>query len=241
MANTHSIDLESSSSQFAFIDDVSQTGLDLTGDCTFEAWIKLEQLPSTKGSNMVILAKQNTNNTGSYAYRVNLDTANKLASTFWDASNNASANLTDSVFVSAGEWIHIAVVMDVSVPSITIYKNGTEVDSTMSTENATSIGDNAYRFQIGTTNSDGSALWFFDGLIDEVRVWNDVRTPEEISDNFEKELIGNETNLVGYWKFNNDALDTTSNNNDLTLLGSPSYSTDVPSWLSTLANFFLLF
>jgi hypothetical protein len=42
--NTHSLDLELSSSQYAYITDANQTGLDITGDFTIEAWIKLNRL-----------------------------------------------------------------------------------------------------------------------------------------------------------------------------------------------------
>jgi hypothetical protein len=57
-------------------------------------------------------------------------------------------------------------------------------------------------------------------------MWDDIRTADEIRGNMNRELVGNETNLVGYWKFNNNYLDETSNNNDLTASGSPVFSTD---------------
>jgi len=69
---------------------------------------------------------------------------------------------------------------------------------------------------------------FFDGLIDEVRVWNDIRSDAEVDDNKLTELVGNEAGLAGYWKLNNDYLDETSNNNDLTAVAAPVFSTDVP-------------
>jgi len=34
--------------------------------------------------------------------------------------------------------------------------------------------------------------------------------------------------LVGYWRFENNYLDETTNNNDLTASGSPVFSTDIP-------------
>ena len=44
-ANTHSIDLESGSSQYLSIADVSQTGLDITGDMTIACAVRVESLP----------------------------------------------------------------------------------------------------------------------------------------------------------------------------------------------------
>jgi hypothetical protein len=42
----------------------------------------------------------------------------------------------------------------------------------------------------------------FDGYIDDVRVWNTVRSAHEIRTNMNRELGGNEAGLVGYWKLN---------------------------------------
>ena len=53
MANSHSLDLESSSSQYASITDASQTGLDITGDLTIELWAKFESLPSEYNYSIV--------------------------------------------------------------------------------------------------------------------------------------------------------------------------------------------
>ena len=91
----------------------------------------------------------------------------------------------------------------------------------------TSIADKTADFEIGAQD-DGSNS--FDGKIDDVRVWSDIRTDAEISNNYQQELIGNEAGLVGYWKLNNGLTDETSNNNDLTNNNSVTFSTDVPSW-----------
>ena len=47
------------------ISDATQTGLDLTGDHTVEAFIKMESLPSN-GNYMVIVAKHGSS--GSFGY-----------------------------------------------------------------------------------------------------------------------------------------------------------------------------
>jgi hypothetical protein len=39
------------------------------------------------------------------------------------------------------------------------------------------------------------------GCIDEVRLWNTVRTPEQLHDNMYRALFGGEEGLVGYWTF----------------------------------------
>jgi len=229
MANTHSLDLEASSSQYAYITDANQTGLDVSTDISMEAWVKFE----TTGVNQVIMGKWGPN---IRQYLITTLSTNKLSAVFSDnGTENAGhiVNFTtnDAVVADTGVWYHIAVTFDISEETCIIYINGESVANTKTG----SIGSNLYsgtaNFLIGQQNN----AQYLDGLIDEVRVWNDVRTPTEIADNYKKELVGNEAGLVGYWKFNNDATDTTSNNNDLTLSGSPSYSTDVPPLNLTLA------
>jgi hypothetical protein len=41
----------------------------------------------------------------------------------------------------------------------------------------------------------------FNGDFDELRVWNVARTATQIRDNYNRTLVGDESGLVGYWKF----------------------------------------
>ena len=58
----------------------------------------------------------------------------------------------------------------------------------------------------------GSLDDYLYGQIDELRIWNDVRTTSEISANMTSELNGNESNLVGYYKFNEPDTNTVASN-----------------------------
>jgi len=240
MSNTHSLDLEASSSQYASITDANQTGLDITGDLTIEAWVKLEQLPSTATSTMCLVGKyRDAGGTG--GYKLVITTSDILRLNFVDNDGKTTQTLidSDSAIVTSndvGEWVHLAVSADISTPTGVIYKNGVAVASTVSspTSTATTIATNTNDFAIGYDSNNSTQ--YVDGLIDEVRVWNDVRTAQEIQDNLGKELVGNEANLQGYWKLNNDYTDETSNGNDLTASGSPVFSTDVPFDNTTLLS-----
>ncbi len=44
--------------------------------------------------------------------------------------------------------------------------------------------------------------FYYQGLIDEVRLWNVARSDTEVLDNYDKYLTGQETGLIGYWTFN---------------------------------------
>ncbi len=224
-ANTHSIDIERGSSQYLSISDGSQTGLDITGNFTIESWIKLESLPSD-GQNYFIASKWEDGDwaNGSYEFRVrNAGGTHYLT---LSTSNGSTGNNPEvSWSPSTGTWYHVAVVYTTS-GTAKFYVNGTQQGSTQ-TGLVTSIQDSGTSFLVGA-NDPSSPTNFFDGLIDDLRVWNTARTETEISDDKDRELNGNETGLVGYWKLNNSLSDTTTNGNTLTNNNSAIFSTDTP-------------
>lgn len=57
---------------------------------------------------------------------------------------------------------------------------------------------------IGAYGGSGSHSYYFNGNIDEVRVWDHARTQFEIVENMSRVLLRNEQGLVAYWNFNND-------------------------------------
>jgi hypothetical protein len=58
----------------------------------------------------------------------------------------------------------------------------------------------------------------FTGSIDELRIWNTVRSQAQIQQNMNFRLIGNEAGLVGYYRFDEGtgatAIDATGSGND---------------------------
>ena len=230
--NTHSLDLELSSNQYASITGGSQTGLNFTGDFSIEAWIKLEQLPSTAGTNFAIAGKyDNDANLRSYIFWI--DTNNKLNLIYYqEADGNPDFIETSSVVFDAGDvgvWRHFAVTADVSEKDVKFYVDTVlDESSTNNSGTATFIVDTAALFTVGMLYNNATPIWFADHKIDELRVWNDIRSGAEITTNWKTQLVGDEAGLVAYWRFNNNYLDQTANNNDLTATGSPVFSTDVP-------------
>jgi hypothetical protein len=70
------------------------------------------------------------------------------------------------------------------------YFNGVAEDGVLdagSTIGAT-LYDTTADFAIGATYDTGSTTWFFDGGIDEARVWNLVITADDIQTNYEKQM-----------------------------------------------------
>src|SRR4029077_18000384 len=88
----------------------------------------------------------------------------------------------------------------------------------------------AANMTIGANTVDGH---YFVGLIDEVRVWNIARSAAQIAATMRQRLAGNETGLVGYWRFDDvggtTALDSSPRNAVTTFSGTPSSPAWVPS------------
>jgi len=184
MANTHSTDLEASSSQYFSITNASQTGLK-PDDGTVEAWIKLESLPS--GSNMVIAGAGNMGG----AWDMWVSTSNKLTGRVRFSSDTTATGSTSLV---AGVWYHVAMTWNNSTKVVKVYLNGVEDGSATGSG---AIQKLSFDVTVGAKSS-GTTL-YFDGLIDNVMVWSETRSASQIQDDLGTILTGTETNLEGYW------------------------------------------
>ena len=100
-----------------------------------------------------------------------------------------------------GQWSHMAATYDGS--EVKLYRNGALVDSADAMGNVQWSGAPA-EMVLGNFPKDGTGH-FFEGNIDEVRLWNVVRTKDQIKASREINLTGEETGLVGYWRIDEDS------------------------------------
>ena len=110
--------------------------------------------------------------------------------------------------------MHIAATADVSsgASGIKLYVDGIEQTADSTSGSETAIYDGNAAFEIGATN--GTAA--FDGHMSDVRLWNDVRTEEEIRENMYINVASDASGLVSNWLLNNDFTDEHANGNDMT-------------------------
>jgi hypothetical protein len=187
-------DFEASSSQSLSIADGSQTGLDITGDITVEGWFKFESLPAN-GAFFRLVGKVATSN---YSYSLFLYNAAGTYQIGVGISANgvpAGVTISTSPNISTGTWYHLAMTYDVSAHTAEAFQGGTSLGTADGT--VTSIYNGTATFSIG--RDDGGN--YFDGLADEVRVWNTLRTQTEINDNKSSHISPASSGLVGYWAF----------------------------------------
>ena len=170
---------------------------------TLEAWIKADAVNDNDFHGVVV--KQIA--FGMFVYN------GKLATYDW----TTSSLYLSSTIVGDGLWHHIAMSFQSGVSSGTIlYVDGSPVLTASMT-----VLSNMHELTIGTGNTVGGGQ-FVHSIIDEVRIWNVVRTASEISNARNAELTAPfPASLVAYYKFNQSSgttlTDATANTNDCTL------------------------
>lgn len=218
---THSLDLESGSSQYASISDGSQTGLDITGDMTLEAWISPESLPSS-GGIYTIASKSGASGQRGYIFFVWNDSGTYYLTLQVSDNGANNENLRVAYTPNTATWQPVAVTFDASASQAEFFANRSSIGTDTGT--ITSVFNNTSPFRVGAIAT--NAL-YFDGLIKDVRVFNDIRTADEIRADMQVQTVS-DANLQGEWNFNNDYTDSSGNGNTLTPSGSPVFSSDVP-------------
>ncbi len=199
-----------------YISVPDDNSLDLSSSMTIEFWV---YLGSSSGKEVISksIADNNEN------FRIYIDQSNS-SQIYFDYGNKYCQSHSFSLTTYA--WYHMAFSVSAGNTG-TIYVNGIEASaySTRETAEAT-IPTNNEAMQIGGCNFTER---YFQGKIDEVRIWDDVRTETEIRQNMYRELTApsGEANLIAYYKFNETSGTTAddakgSNNGTLTNYGSQS-------------------
>jgi len=233
--NTHTADFDRASSQHATLAVGGVTGLNMTGDRTIEFYAQFDDVPGngvlygatgfwaatpTTARNWMIFFQ------GTGSGNVEIRAYTRLAA----ATASIKWQVTD--YITITNWNRYSLAFDISEAQAsewTLYTNGTDRGN-----GAIQNANNFASTTAATTGSFYVANWaaanrHFNGQIDDVRVWDDLRTAGEIAAAYNSELIGDEANLQGYWKLNNDWTDSSANSNALSPQNGPAFqSGDLP-------------
>lgn len=163
--------------------------LDLTGNVTIEAMVKVDAFTNTWIPIVNRASDWNHQTFGLYvgsSGQVNLDS---------NADGGGWYFGTAGGVIQLGQWYRLSATIDRTNGMARIYVNGVEMASTSIDKRAAYSLPNA-RLHVGTsdlTNGDRGEL---QGAVADVRLWNTVRTASEIAASQSQTMTGSEAGLV---------------------------------------------
>lgn len=196
----------------------STVPLQITGDITVSAWVRID----TPNTGMFIAEKYDSG--GDAGWILAVDTSGVPYLDGRDSSSNYRTSGLASPDIDDGEWHHL--VGQRSGSTWKIYVDGAAGSSNnvgTSGSIANAIDLNIGRYQQGNSH-------FFDGRIDDVRIYNRALAESEIADL----AAGDEPSaagLVARYEFEQGAGTTaadSANGNTATLTGGATWSTETP-------------
>jgi hypothetical protein len=201
---------------------------------TVEAWIK----PTSPNGSVVSRGEDFINDRTA----LNL-TYDQPGGTWGEGAGLAYENNSDTDFIyfsgqliPLNDWSHIAATR-ASNGTVTVYVNGTLSRQWTSTGIPASLCQQELDFGAYWNDGSNPSMSFYNGVIDEVRLWNVARTPTEMAQYYNRTVNSSAAGLIGYWNFDEGAgviaHDLTGLNN--ATLGLNGSGTDVPTWVVSTA------
>lgn len=214
--NTYSLDFDGTNDYLAI---GSNSKLEFTGSFSLSAWVK----PDLNKTQYVIDTSTSGATGNGYMLRCNSDGTVR----FWSYSANTS--LDSNATVSTSSWNHLAIVKDGS--DLRLYINAgtpaTRTDSGFNTSDTINL-------RIGGSNLLGG---YFDGLIDEVSMYNYALTGSGINSIYNSGSPGDLTSFtpVAHWRMGDNNGGTGSTVTDVSSTGGANATINGATFSTTVA------
>lgn len=128
--------------------------------------------------------------------------------------------------LTAGVWNRLSISWAAATSLATFYLNGVPLGTATGTK--TSINDNASLLYVGADKNATVIANFFDGLLNDMRIWSGVQTATQIAANNLVQVPETSPGLEAYYTFNAAYTDSSPNGNTLTGHATPTFSVNVP-------------
>ena len=134
-----------------------------------------------------------------------------------------------STVTQSNQWSQAVAIRDGGTNTSKLYVNGIYQGQV----SESSWGGGTFKIGAAAWYSGPSGTAYFNGIIDEVRVYSRVLSPTEIAEHYQG-VFKDETGLVGHWSFdkiesNGTVIDKSGQGNTGTL--KPSYPDNCPAWI----------
>lgn len=203
------------------------TGVFGQANITIEAWFRLNSL----GVNQVIYNLGTVSSASQICAGLYVISTNKLFGRIGIGASDIT--ITGNTTLSTGIWYHGALTYNGS--SLNLYlgtennediSDATPVSASGTLNTPNTSNDTVYLGARGLTDETNIAD-FFDGLINEVIIWNTARTLSQLNSDRCGNITGSESGCIGYYALEDNFNDSSPNANHLTPSGSPTFSTIV--------------
>ncbi|MBO6792631.1 MAG: VCBS repeat-containing protein [Balneolaceae bacterium] len=192
---------------------------DMPDPVTFEMWVNPDTLTDGK---MVLAASYGTQ------FQIGIDSTDNFYATFREGTVGAWRRATSTTSAVKDQWFHLAASLS-SNDYVRLYINGVLEDSVAIAALTTGF-DSYYLGKSRYLESGG--YHFFDGMMDEFRIWQEVRSDSAIrAGMFTSNLDADRTEIYAYWQMNEGSgttVDDLANFKDLTLEGPTWVTSGVP-------------
>ncbi len=198
-ANTAAVSMNGSS-QYVSIGTGAAVANFGTGSFTIEGWFKATATPT---ANVSLFRMGRSGNFPQAVVQI-LANTNTIAASVETNTSPSQADTATGITFTLNTWTHFAAVADrtAGAQRLRLYVNGSlvsDVDASVWSTNAISSTDptifGAARAADGTLNA------FYSGALDEIRLWNTIRTQTQIQTNMNSQL-SSASGLIAHWAFN---------------------------------------
>lgn len=193
-----------------YVNTPISSSLQLNDNFTLECWVKV---PAVSEIEEYLIETYGTGG-GGYVLRIN----NGRLMCY--AIGATSPSIVSVNTLTLNQWHHVAATFDDASNVAKLYIDGVlDLTGSLNVDNFTTTTD----LRIGARGDDTDVNDLL--YMDEVRIWNVVRTDAEIASNMNNCLVGNESGLVLYYDFEdvgngNMVTDKSPNSNDGTVIAN---------------------
>lgn len=191
-----------------------------TQNQTYQAWFRIPSIPV----NSDVILQRGNDGSGGWSVQMGVNATGRLSA---GISASPDTYLTGTTVLTPNTWYHATFVFE-NNNSLRLYLDG-NLEASVAIGNRT-LRNSDNRLRVGSGNI---ASEFFNGDIDEVRIWDVALSATDILATKDCELDNTQTNVLAYYKFNH-GFDNTNNSSVTTVTDDSGNGNN-----GTLTNFAL--
>ena len=204
--------------------------LRFAGSFTFDAWVNTTSIGTQSGSVFAadVLRKRHRDDGG--LMDIGIGMIDNVARFFLVDDTGNFAVIQGATIINDGQWHHIAGVRDSSAGEARLFVDGV-LEASLADTTGTFLEVNSVLWNIGNTPGNGTIKFPWDGLIDEVEIFNRALSEAEIMAIFDAGSAGKRkpsgiappAGMVSWWPGDGNASDIIDGNSG-TLTGDATFT-----------------